>query len=270
MTTPLRPLPETPPDAIPAVVRERVILGERTFLIDKPTGSDDLLPHPAVQAAFAADEYLPYWADLWPAARMLAKAVLAEKFPRTEDRKQPEDRGQRTEDRGEPGFSVLCPLSSVLCSRGPLSSPLTALEVGCGLGLAGVAALARGLHVIFSDYDATAVRFAANNARLNGYTDFTERPFDWRDPPADLQVDVVLASDLTYELRNIGPLVALVRGVLRPGGLCLLTDPDRRTAPALREELDRLGWPYTTRLMRAGEPGGERHKGTLYRIMRPG
>src|SRR5262245_18930389 len=217
MTTPLRPLPETPPDAIPAVVRERVILGEHTFLIDKPTGSDDLLPHPAVQAAFAIDEYLPYWADLWPAARMLAKAVLAEPWP----------------------------------------AECTALEVGCGMGLAGVAALARGLHVIFSDYDATAVRFAANNARLNGYANFTERPFDWRDPPADLQVDVLLASDLTYEVRHIGPLVALVQRVLRPGGMCLWTDPDRRTAPALREELDRLRWPYTARLMRAGEPGGD-------------
>ncbi len=78
MSANLRPLPATPPDAIPEVVRERVILGDHTFLIDKPGGSDDLLTHPAVRAAFTADEYLPYWVDLWPAARMLAKAVLAE------------------------------------------------------------------------------------------------------------------------------------------------------------------------------------------------
>src|SRR5579862_7146685 len=104
MTTPLHPLPETPPDAIPEVVRERVILGEHTFLIDKPGGSDDLLRHPAVQAAFAADEYLPYWADLWPAARMLAKAVLHE----------------------------------------PWTPGTEALEVGCGLGLPGIVALAQG------------------------------------------------------------------------------------------------------------------------------
>src|SRR5262245_26972097 len=150
MATPPRPLPETPPDAIQEVVRERVILGEHTFLIDKPGGSDDLLAHPAIRAAFSVDEYLPYWADLWPAARMLAKAVLAEPW----QTQRTEDRGQRTEDPDR--------LSSVLC---PLSSPLTALEVGCGLGLPGVAALARGLYVIFSDYDPTAVRFAANNAR---------------------------------------------------------------------------------------------------------
>jgi SAM-dependent methyltransferase len=255
MTTPFRTLPQTPPEAIPEVIRERVILGEHTLLIDKPGGSDDLLLHPAIRAAFAADEYLPYWADLWPAARMLAKAVLAEPWE-----------AQRTEDRGQRTEKPPAVLSSVLC---PLSSPLTALEVGCGLGLPGVAALARGLHVVFSDYDATAVRFAANNARLNGFTNFTERPFDWRAPPGDLRVNVVLASDLTYEARHIEPLVALLRRVLLPGGLCLWTDQDRPPAAALRAALDGLGWPYTAKVVRAGEPGGQRYKGTLYRITRP-
>jgi SAM-dependent methyltransferase len=247
-----RPLPATPPEAIVEVVRERVILGEHTFLIDKPGGSDDLLKHPAVVAAFAADEYLPYWADLWPAARMLAKAVLAEPW----NSQKTEDREQRTEASA---VSVLCPLSSV---------PL-ALEVGCGLGLPGVAALARGLRVIFSDYDATALRFAADNARLNGFDNFTTLSFDWRAPPADLQVDVVLASDLTYEVRHVEPLVALVERVLRPGGLCLWTDQDRPPAAALKAELARLSWPVETKVARAGEPGGQRYKGTLYRIRRP-
>jgi predicted nicotinamide N-methyase len=230
MTAARRPLPATPPDAIAKVVRERVILDEYTFLIDKPGGSDDLLNHPAVRAAFAVDEYLPYWADLWPAARMLAKAVLAEPWP----------------------------------------VPVTVLEVGCGLGLPGIAALARGLQVIFSDYDATAVRFAANNARLNGFGNFAELAFDWRDPPADLWADVVLASDLTYEARHVEPLVALVERVLNPGGLCLWTDQDRPPAAVLKSELARLGWPVEAKVARAGEPGGQRYKGTLYRIRRPG
>lgn len=227
--TDVPPLPQTPPEAVREVVREPVILGEATFQLERPAKSDDLIDHPAIRAAFVADEYLPYWADLWPAARMLAKVVLAEPWP--------------------PG--------------------LTALEVGCGLGLPGVAALARGLHVIFSDYDATAVQFAARNARLNGFTDFATRSFDWRAPPDDLRVDVVLASDLTYEARHVEPLVALVAKVLKPGGLCLWTDQDRPPAAQLRAELDRLGWPVTMKVVRAGRPGGDRFKGTLYRIARP-
>jgi hypothetical protein len=84
-----------------------------------------------------------------------------------------------------------------------------------------------------------------------------------------LHVHVVLASDLTYEARHIEPLVALVRRVLLPGGLCLWTDQDRPPAGALRTALIDLGWPYTTKVVRAGEPGGQRYKGTLYRIQRP-
>ena len=61
-----------------AVAREQVIVDGRTFLLDRPAESDRLAKHPAVRAAFEADQYVPYWADLWPAARMLAKAILRE------------------------------------------------------------------------------------------------------------------------------------------------------------------------------------------------
>src|SRR6516165_7900849 len=141
------PMPVTPLDALGPVVREQVIVEERTFVISRPSESDRLLDHPSVRSAFAADEYMPYWADLWPAARMLAKAILRETWP--------------------PG--------------------LHALEVGCGLGLPGITALAMGLRVTFSDYDATALRFAADNARANGFHSFDTLQMDWRYPPDDVQ-----------------------------------------------------------------------------------
>ena len=37
---------------------------------------------------------------------------------------------------------------------------------------------------------------------------------------------VVLGSDLVYEIRNVAPLVGIIKQVLLPGGVCLLTDPD--------------------------------------------
>jgi predicted nicotinamide N-methyase len=222
------PLPETPWEALRPLVREQVVADGRTFVITRPGESDRLLDHPAIRSAFASDEYLPYWADLWPAARMLAKAL-----------------GRMTWPAG-----------------------LTALEVGCGLGLPGIAALAQGLHVVFSDYDATALRFAADNARANGFEDFELLQMDWRYPPAHLRVSVVLASDLIYEVRNVAPLVALIKRVLTPDGLCLLTDQDRVPSHVLRDTLDEEGLPYTTQVLRAGEPGGRRLKGTLYRITR--
>src|SRR2546422_4979265 len=127
--------PSRPPDSdtlrdsLGEIVRERVVVEDRTFLIDRPAQSAQLIDHPAIRSAFSADEYLPYWADLWPASRMLAKAILRE----------------------------------------PWAAGLEALEIGCGLGLPGIAALSVGLRVTFSDYDATALRFAADNARANGF-----------------------------------------------------------------------------------------------------
>jgi predicted nicotinamide N-methyase len=125
------------------------------------------------------------------------------------------------------------------------------------------------MRVTFTDYDATALRFAADNAKANGYSNFRTMVLDWRNPPPGLRVPVVLASDVTYEFRNVDPLVELLRKVLLPGGLCLLTDQDRQPAAALREALGRAGFAYTPRMMRAGEPGGQRHKGTLYRVTAP-
>lgn len=221
-------MPETPLDALGPLVREQVIIEDRTFVITRPSESDRLLDHPSVRSAFAADEYMPYWADLWPAARMLAKAILRETWTS----------GQR------------------------------ALEVGCGLGLPGIAALAMGLRVTFSDYDAAALHFAADNARANGFRVFDTLQMDWRYPPENVQFPIILASDLIYEMRNVAPLVALIQKLLEPGGVCWLTDQDRVPSHVLRDTLTAEGLPFTTKIMRAGEPGGRRLKGTLYRITR--
>jgi predicted nicotinamide N-methyase len=210
------------------VIQERVIVEDKTFLIGRPEYSDRLLDEPAILAAFQTDEYMPYWADLWPAARMLAKVIMQETWT--------------------PGTQ--------------------ALEVGCGLGLPGIVALAKGLHVTFSDYDPCALRFSADNARLNGFAQFNVMQLDWRHPPVTLRMPVILASDLIYELRNVVPLIEFVKKVLLPGGVCLLTDQDRIPSHALRATLEEERLAYTAQVLRAGEPGGRRLKGTLYRITR--
>ena len=123
---------ETPSEALGPTVRETVVIAGRTFYLERPDAVDRLSDHPELGGLSATDEYKPYWASLWPVARLLARAVLAE-------------------------IDV---------------EPRRALEIGCGLGLPGIAALAAGLHVTFSDYDAAALRYAAGNARLNGFSDF--------------------------------------------------------------------------------------------------
>jgi predicted nicotinamide N-methyase len=232
MSPPTPEFVETPLASIPDRQVEVVLVDRFRFEVERPADSYALLDDPVVREAHERDEYMPYWADLWPASRMLAKAVAREDwstYPKTGDK-------------------------------------VEALELGCGLGVPGLTALACGLHVTFSDYDVTAVQFAAANARRNKLYDFKALPLDWRCPPAGLKVPVVLGADLTYETRNIDPLVKLIRQVLLPGGICLLTDQDRTPAPLLREALGYAGFRYEQQVMRAGEPGGYRIQGTLYRI----
>jgi predicted nicotinamide N-methyase len=219
----------TPPEAITEIVRDAVYIGDTTFHLDRPVDWDKLLDHPWVRSAYAADEYVPYWAQLWPAARMLAKVVTREDWG--------------TDPRS-----------------------LQVLEVGCGLGLAGIAALSRGMKVTFSDVDETALSFAAKNARLNGFTSFRTQLLDFRSPPTDHKYPVVIGSDLMYEERLVMPLVGLLDSVLAPGGVCLITDPDRSPARHFRWNLAEAGYDVQPEFIRAGEPGGERTKGTLYRI----
>lgn len=207
-------------------VEEQVAVAGRVLRICRPAASEQLLDHPEVRKAFAADEYMPYWADLWPAARMLAEAILSE----------------------------------------PWAPGRHAVEIGCGLGLPGVAALAAGLRVTFSDYDPCALHFAADNARLNGFSDFDTLRLDWRVPPADMSAGILLASDLVYEIRNVAPLVAFLRQVLDPDGLCLLADQDRVSSKSLRDTLQAAGLPFTMRPAWTTGPDGRMLKGTLYRI----
>jgi predicted nicotinamide N-methyase len=224
----------TPPDAVAETIRETVFVDDYTFQIDRPADSDRLLDHPWVRSAYAADEYVPYWPTLWPAARMLAKAIVREPWEEH-------------------------------------SPPVCVLEVGCGLGLAGIACLVRGLTVTFSDVDETALAFAAANARLNGFTTgFRTLPLDFRAPPPGDKYPVVIGSDLMYEARLVEPLVRLLEVVLAPAGVCLIADPDRLSARVFRWKLEEAGYDVTAQPIRAGEPGGERTRGTLYRIRRQG
>jgi SAM-dependent methyltransferase len=210
---------------LPETVRETVIVEEQTFLIDRPDETEYYKGFNPGKPGVPYEE-MPYWSDIWPAARMLAKVLLREEWP-----------------------------------AGAL-----ALEVGCGLGLPGVVALSRGLRVTFSDYHPLALRYAAHNARLNGFDQFEVLSLDWRHPPAELRADLVLGSDLIYEIDNVAPLVGLIKHVLKPDGQCLLTDHERVPAFAVQEALTQAGLTFTTQTLRAGQPGGRRVKGTLYRI----
>src|SRR5579875_1235418 len=97
--------------------------GAEDVRVVRPADPDRLLDDPGVLDWNRRDDYMPYWAYLWPGAYLLAEAVAGEDWR----------------------------------------------ENGCGLGLAGLVAMARGLRVHFSDYDRTPLDFVARSVAENGF-----------------------------------------------------------------------------------------------------
>ena len=222
----------TPDEALVDTVEQVVVIPfkqgntSRQFRVILPTSIDALLDHPATYEAFAQDEYMPYWAELWPSALMLGRAITQHTW----------------------------------------SEKMQVLEVGCGLGLSGLVALALGMDVVFSDYDIAALDFAARNARRNGFEQFRTLPLDWRCPPEGLQVPLMLAADVIYEARNINPLIRLMSNVLVSGGECWLSDPDRPHRRDFQIALTEQGFDFDLMPMTLERPEKPTVKGTVYRI----
>jgi predicted nicotinamide N-methyase len=204
--------------------------GGRSISIDHPADPERLLNQPEILARNAQDDYMPYWAFLWPGAFLLAEAVTSEAWDGDE----------------------------------------VALEIGCGLGLAGLAGLRAGIgKVVFTDYDEAPLPFIASSAEANGITAdrYALRRLDWRDLP-DEKYDRILAADVLYE-RRLVPLVArLVHRMLAPGGFALIADPYRAAAEDLGRTLAEYGLQSESRPVASVDERGTPLRGTAHRIWR--
>lgn len=212
------------------VVACELIAGGRPLVLVRPADPDRLLDDPAVVAWNRRDDYMPYWAYLWPGAVLLAEAVAA----------------------------------------GSWAPGTPALEIGCGLGLAGLVGLTRGLHVTFTDYDPAPLDFVARSAAANGLdpSRYATRRLDWRDPPGD-HFPVILGADVLYE-RRLVPLVAdLLAAMLAPGGLALISDPCRAAAEGFPARVESVGLHCEAVPVAADSPELGPVRGTLHRVTRP-
>ena len=218
-------MPALSEQVVGPVKTESIRLADQAFKLARPESPDRLLDLGEVAAAYRQDEYMPYWATLWPVAKYLATEVLKSEWP-----------------QGCKG-----------------------IELGCGLGLPGLAALAKGVDMTFTDYDATALRFVDENAKLNGFTGYRTLVLDWRQPLAE-RFDLILASDLTYERRNLEPLIASFLAMLAPHGTILLADQNRPYAAEFCAQLKAAGFTYQTYAMEADVARGLDVTGTVYRI----
>ena len=184
-------------------MEESVALRGRELRILRPRDSEALLD----DEAFEREEFLPYWAELWPSGVALARAVAARSL-----------RGARV------------------------------LELGCGLALPSIAAALAGGRVLATDWSPDAIELARLNAERNAATIETAVSA-WDEPGVLVERapwDVVLASDVLYERRNVPLLLGLLRRLVNERGEVLLADPARPyTAGFLAEAED--GWQIDSR-----------------------
>jgi SAM-dependent methyltransferase len=209
-------------------IESELRVGGRSVRLCRPGEPERLLDDPGVLSWNARDDYMPYWAFLWPGAFLLAEAVAAEAW-------------------GE---------------------GIEALELGCGLGLSGLVGLASGLsRVVFTDYDRAPLRFVERSARANGFGDdrFATDLLDWRNPPG-AAFPVILGADVLYERPLIPLVVGVLRRMLAPDGVALVSGPYRVATEDLEPALDASGFRFETAPLASRDETGRPLRGTLHRI----
>lgn len=178
--------------------------------------------------SFGKDERFPYWSEVWPSSVALARHL----------------------------------------ARGPSLVGEEALELGSGTGLGGVAAALKGATVLFTDYEKSALAFCRANHEENLGIPGRVRLFDWRDPPKKLTATLVLASDVLYEARFLGPFVNTLQKVLKPGGRAVVAEPGRKIAEGVVEKLEELGY-HRALALEEFVHDGKRHSVWLHTLSRP-
>lgn len=137
-------------------------------------------------------ENMPYWAELWPSSVALGEFLLKNKA-------------------WVDGKKVI--------------------EIGCGLGLAGICAHKAGADVILTDYLDDALRLAGESWALNFESEASVMQLNWMSPPDDLESDVILAADVLYEKKNHPYLLDFFTKYTKPESIVLLSDPSRSASP---------------------------------------
>jgi predicted nicotinamide N-methyase len=167
-------------------VRTTVTAGAHSIEIVHPASADDLID----EADFERDERLPYWADVWPSAVVLARRVASERGA-----------GRRLLELG--------------CGAGLVASAAT---------LAGFDVTATDYYedsLLFTRVNVVRNGGAEPALRL---VDWRDLPTDLG------TFDLVVASDVLYEHTYGVLVAAAMARSLRPHGLAILADPGRIAA----------------------------------------
>lgn len=179
-----------------------ISVGGHEFHLQRIRDCEPLLDSISEQE-FNDDERVPYWAELWPSSIALAGYILE----------------NRT------SFSAK-----------------SVIEIGCGLGLTGMAAHLAGANVLFTDYDQTALDYTEKNFLRNFKQPARVKILDWRANTINAKFDILIAADVLYEKRWLQPVLDTIRAIVQPDGQVYLAEPGRSIASKFFSMVQDLGW----------------------------
>jgi len=146
---------------------------------------------------------------------------------------------------------------------------LSALELGCGVGLSTLAATTAGFDVLSTDYYQDAIDVTRANVFRNLGRAAQTRLVDWRHLPRDIGTfDLVFASDVLYEKEYALLLPIILCRVVASHGMALIADPGRVAAPMFVEACEAHGLKISGKETRPFEAGEIRQNIDIYEIER--
>jgi predicted nicotinamide N-methyase len=167
-----------------------------------------------IESKGAGIKDLPYWAKIWDASFLLALYL-----------------GKR-----------------------PVALGQQILEIGAGMGIAGIYAALCGHRVTITDIHEDALLFARANTLLNGIPHTPVMKLDWANAVVDSPYDVIIGSEVVYERENYPVLVRFLLKALAPDGIIFLAKNARLNTPAFFAELTRhFEYKETVQTIRSGD-----------------
>lgn len=111
------------------------------------------------------------------------------------------------------------------------------LELGSGLGVAGITAAAMGHDITLTEYDPDALNFLQANADLNQCVHAKVCRLDWFNPKLEGRFDLIIGSEIVYQENAVNALGELFNKHLMPQGKVLLAERVRSTGAVFFERM---------------------------------